>query len=138
MVIRAVTQFEMIPGIDRLRTANQLLQKEPDGSAWPLLGGASEVWSAMFELPQWPPELREKAIELQHSLFRYGTIQMTLEQMVEPERLQLKRDLLQFIEFAEQLNGRDADGREVAIGDGNPGRMSDGLIDDVKTGERPR
>lgn len=131
--------FEMIQGIDRLRIASRLIQKEPDGSMLPLMRGASEIWSAMFDLPSWPTPLREKAIEIQSSLFRYGTIQMTIDQMVEPERLQLKRDLLQFVELAEQLNGSDgqADGHGIPEADG---RMhdGDGRMHDGNTFEHPR
>ncbi|MBA3314266.1 MAG: hypothetical protein M3552_00880 [Planctomycetota bacterium] len=92
-----------IVGIGRLRKAAASLRRDGDGSPMLLLGGASEVWSAMFDLDAWPTELRAKAVELQTSLFRYGPIRITVEQMVEPERWQLRRELLEFVETAEQL-----------------------------------
>jgi hypothetical protein len=87
---------DMIPGVDRLRRADELL-RQADGA---LAAGASEVWSAMLDLPSWPAELQIKAEAIQEGLFRYGPIRVTVERMIEPERLQLRRDLLGFIELA--------------------------------------
>lgn len=94
-----------IRGIERLRAARHALDHagEPPASRW-LHAAASEVWSAMIELSNWPTELRLRAVELQSSLLRYGPISMTLEQMVPPERLKLRWDLLAFIDHAEELH----------------------------------
>ena len=97
-----------VAGIEKLRRAGEILRRDGDGSATPLLSGASEVWSAMFELPTWPRELRDRAVDLQNSLFRYGPIRTTVGQMVEPERLQLRRELLAFVESAERFDAAPA------------------------------
>lgn len=92
-------------GINRLRRACEILERDSEAkpAETTLLAGASEVWSAMFEMPSWPPPLGAKAEELQRSLFRYGPIRMTVEQMTESERLELRRELKEFCDFAEQL-----------------------------------
>ncbi|MDQ3333026.1 MAG: hypothetical protein M3552_20650 [Planctomycetota bacterium] len=99
-----------IAGIERMRLARECLHRSSDADPRFILGASSEIWSAMFEVPHWPTELRMKAVGLQSILFRYGTIRMTIDQMVEPERMQLKRELLSFIDTAERLDGL-GDGR---------------------------
>jgi hypothetical protein len=115
-------QAVAITGIERLRLAGVLARQCENGAAEGMLQSASEIWSAMFELPTWPTELRMKAVELQGILFRYGTIRMTIEQMVEPERLQLRRELLAFVETAERLDGAgdSHDGRALSEECGEP------------------
>lgn len=91
----------MVSGIERLRRAERFL-KRSEGA---LFAGASEVWSAMLNLPSWPRELQIKAEAVREGLFRYGPIRVTVEQMVEPERLQLRGELSELIELAERFAG---------------------------------
>lgn len=101
-----------VVGIERLRLAGE--RRGPEGSS-SLLGGATEVWGAMFEMPSWPIELQVKAVELQTSLFRYGPIRATVEQSAEPERRQLHQKLLEFIGFAERIGASEESAVEEAI-----------------------
>lgn len=95
-----------IAGIERLQQAYQTLVQAGDAPPQTvLLSAASDLWSAMFDLHTWPTELRTKGVELQAILFRYGPIGMTIEQMVESERLQLRREMLAFLDRARQLDG---------------------------------
>lgn len=93
-----------VVGIERLLLAAELLRHDGDGSSSPLLGAASEVWGAMFDLPSWPTELKVAAVELQTSLFRYGPIKDTIEKSDHSERLQLRDKLLEFITFATRVH----------------------------------
>ncbi len=95
----------MLPGIEKLRRAGDLLRRDGDGSVEPLLDGAAEVWWAMFELPSWPKGLRTAAVVLQSSFFRYRPIRMAVEQIWNSERLQLRRELLRLVDDAERCDG---------------------------------
>lgn len=104
-----------IAGIERLQQAYKILDQAGDAPTQTVLqGAASELWSAMFDLHTWPTELRAKGVELQAILFRYGPIGMTIKNMVEPERLHLRREMLAFLERAEQLDGEARTGNAVA------------------------
>ena len=92
----------MYPGSDRVRAAEELLRQDGDGRADIVLAGAKELWSAMFDMPDWPTPLKTKAIELQVSLFRHGKITDTIRKLSAPERLQLREEMLAFCDFAQR------------------------------------
>jgi hypothetical protein len=95
-----------IPGIERLRWAADTLRQNALPSS--LNAGAAEVWAAMIDLPEWPAALRGRAVELQGSLLRYGTIRMTIGHMCEMERRRLREELVAFVELAESMETRIA------------------------------
>ena len=101
----------MIGGIERLRRAGAALRREVGEAATADL--AHEVWSAMAGLPDWPTELRMRAVELQGELFRDGSIRMTVGRMAEAESRRLRRELVEFCEFADRLD------RGVAAAEGD-------------------
>jgi hypothetical protein len=94
----------MYPGSDRIQAAANLLRCDGDERADAVLAGANELWSAMFDMPAWPPAIQTRAIQLQVSLFRYGKINDTVERMSESERRQLRDEMLAFCEYATRLS----------------------------------
>lgn len=96
----------MIAGIDRLRRAADVLRRggSSDRIRERVVAAATEYWSAAFDAPDWPAELRRKSEELHKNLFLYGPIRQSVEQMSERELRRLDRDLRAFLEFAESLN----------------------------------
>ena len=91
----------MVTGIERLsRAAESLGQNDEPIAAAVLIEAASEVWSAMVHLSGWPMELRLKAVELQASLFRDGSL--TIETSFDAKRSRLRQELRNFCRLAEQ------------------------------------
>ena len=93
----------MIGGIERLRRAAAALGRD-GGRTADLAEAADEAWAAMAGLPDWPTDLRMRAVELQGDLFRDGSIRMTVGQMTEAELRRLRRKLIEFCEFADRLD----------------------------------
>lgn len=98
----------MVTGIERLRAAAGLLRQAGDGRADrdAALSAAAEVWSAIGAgLDEWSWQLQAKAVPLQFHLVRHGAPAATVRRLAEPELTELRRELLEFVEAAEHLDG---------------------------------
>lgn len=99
----------MIQGIRRLCVEVDSIPFGEDGS---LFYVASEVWSAMIDLPEWPEPLQQAALELQRLMLRYGTISMSIDRMSKTEQEELRRELFSFCELAALLDRQDTAGAQ--------------------------
>lgn len=89
-----------LPGHNELLAARSILAREPADR--PTIRAAAEhVWGAMFHRDDWPSELQKEADALQPTLFKYGTIRMTVDAMDEAELAELHTALGALIEIAE-------------------------------------
>lgn len=96
----------MLPGTDRLRRARGILDQNGRKTPEPLrlIEAASECWSAIIDSAVWPVELRMEATMLQGSMFRYGSIEATVERMTEGERNLLRRDIVNLATAVERIS----------------------------------
>jgi hypothetical protein len=91
-----------LDGLREFRAAIVLLDREGISAAQ-LNDAAQLVWAAMFHRPLWPSELQHHAQALEPTLFKYGTIKMTVDRMSAPELESMRQELAAFIIAAEKL-----------------------------------
>lgn len=95
----------MITGIEYLREAKRIL----NDTTWPgpkprLEASGAQFWSALFETSDWPEDLKRRADQITAVLLAAGSVKATVRQMDESTAEQTCRDLLDFVELAEQVD----------------------------------
>lgn len=100
--------MNFLPGFDRLLKARQILDQAGHETAETslLIEAASNCWSAIIDSAAWPVELRMEATVFQRSIFRYGSLEATINQMSPSERQQLVLDIVQLASAAERAGTR--------------------------------
>lgn len=97
----------MIEGIERLKRAGEILRRVDGNADRPaVLSAAAEVWSAAADsLDAWPWQLQLRSVPMQFHLIRHGSPAATVRRMPDAELADLRRELLEFVESAERLDG---------------------------------
>ena len=98
----------MVRGIEQLRRAGESLRRAEAGigNRMAMSVAVGEVWSAVKDgLDEWPWELQAGSVPVQFHLVRYGSPAATVRRLPEAELTELRRELLEFVETAERLDG---------------------------------